>query len=287
MEDVWWSYASNSTRFFTNPNWCFIIYCLSLFVFSSRDIGTPSRSTWTLEPRDIEHRVSVYLSRSTPRLISTFSQRCRVDFRPHGCESNASFTAAKSTPLTRRGAAAKSTPLTTSVAASLSWPDRGHHIPALTVTSGGRGVGFDVACSGTPGGSRTLYACNSTRIFSSTPIFLWSDSGAGQTSREIPGSLRERFRFKQRSTYPGSDSRAGLLCVMGVIPFTRAPSPRPRTTRAPTQKPSWQKLHTALLLVCWLVSFLFCRGSFLVGVLPLGPRLCLSALGFRGAFFPR
>ena len=25
--------------------------------------------------------------------------------------------------------------------------DRGHHVPALTVTSGGRGVGSDVACS--------------------------------------------------------------------------------------------------------------------------------------------
>ena len=31
-----------------------------------------------------------------------------------------------------------------SVVASLSWPDRGHHVPALTVTSGGRGVGFDM-----------------------------------------------------------------------------------------------------------------------------------------------
>ena len=31
-----------------------------------------------------------------------------------------------------------------SVVASLSWPNRGHHVPALTVTSGGRGVGFDM-----------------------------------------------------------------------------------------------------------------------------------------------
>ena len=31
-----------------------------------------------------------------------------------------------------------------SVVASLSWPDRGHHVPTLTVTSGGRGVGFDM-----------------------------------------------------------------------------------------------------------------------------------------------
>ena len=52
--------------------------------------------------------------------------------------------AAKSTPLTRRGAAARSTPLGPSVVTSLSWPDRGHHVPALTVTSGGRGVGFDM-----------------------------------------------------------------------------------------------------------------------------------------------
>ena len=40
--------------------------------------------------------------------------------------------------LSRRGAAASSTPLTPSVVASLSWPYRGHHIPALTVSSGGR-----------------------------------------------------------------------------------------------------------------------------------------------------
>ena len=46
--------------------------------------------------------------------------------------------------------------------AGLSCPDRGHHVPALVVTSGGRGVGVDVACLGTPGGFRTSYAGNST-----------------------------------------------------------------------------------------------------------------------------
>ena len=30
------------------------------------------------------------------------------------------------------------------VVAILSWTGRGHHVPALTVTSGGRGVGFDI-----------------------------------------------------------------------------------------------------------------------------------------------
>ena len=30
--------------------------------------------------------------------------------------------------------------------AGWSWSDRGHHVPALTATSGGRGVGFDMAC---------------------------------------------------------------------------------------------------------------------------------------------
>ena len=32
--------------------------------------------------------------------------------------------------------------------AILSWTDRGHHVPALTVTSGGRGVGFDMHARG-------------------------------------------------------------------------------------------------------------------------------------------
>ena len=43
-------------------------------------------------------------------------------------------------------------------------------------------------------------------------------------------------------------------------------------------KTELKKLNAALLLVCWSVSLLFCRVSFLVGVLPLGPRLCSSAM---------
>ena len=39
----------------------------------------------------------------------------------------------------------RATPLV--VATGLSRADRGHHVPALTVTSGGRGVGSDEACS--------------------------------------------------------------------------------------------------------------------------------------------
>ena len=74
---------------------------------------------------------------------------------------------------------------------------------------------------------------------------------------------------------------------MGVIPFARAPSPRRRTTRAPTQKPSWKKLNTALQLVCWSVSFLFCRVSLLAGLLASRSSFGLVCLGgFRVAFFP-
>ena len=101
-----------------------------------------------------------------------------------------------------------------------------------------------------------------------------------------PG-LRERFFAKPKSIYPGSGSRAGLLCVVGVIPFTRAPSPKTEHTEGADPKTELKKLNTALRLVCWSVSLLFCRVSFLVGVLPLGPRLCLSAMGFRDAFFQR
>ena len=38
---------------------------------------------------------------------------------------------------TRRGAAARSTPLCPSDVASMSWPDRGHHVPALAVQAVG------------------------------------------------------------------------------------------------------------------------------------------------------
>ena len=86
---------------------------------------------------------SVCLSRSTPRLISTFSQSRDV-------VSNFVHTAARATPLTRRGAAARSTPLCPSDVASLSWTDRRHHVPALAVTNSGRNVGFDMHISFPP-----------------------------------------------------------------------------------------------------------------------------------------
>ena len=44
-----------------------------------------------------------------------------------------------------RHAGGSSTPTGRSLA-GWSWSDRGHHVPALTATSGGRGVGFDMAC---------------------------------------------------------------------------------------------------------------------------------------------
>ena len=117
----------------------------------------------TLEPRveapghwnlgTLEPRASVCLSRSTPRLISTFSQsRDVVSFHVHTAATSTLLTrrgaSATSTPLTRRGAAARSTPLTASVVAILTWADRGHHVPALTVTSGERGVGFEMLAWG-------------------------------------------------------------------------------------------------------------------------------------------
>ena len=74
--------------------------------------------------------------------------------------------AARSTPLTRRGAAARSTLLRPSVVASLSWPDRGHHVPALTVVSGGRGVGFDMHAWGRLVVLRRLF----NSIFSAIPL---------------------------------------------------------------------------------------------------------------------
>ena len=121
-----------------------------------------------------------------------------------------------------------------------------------------------------------------------SPTYLWSDSGAGHISGEIPESLWECFPFKPESIYPRNDSRAGLPCVR----WERVPShgrrPGPRTTRAPTQKPSREKLNTALVLLCWSVSSLFCRVSFLVGAPCLWVLVCGCLLwGFHGAFFPK
>ena len=53
-------------------------------------------------------------------------------------------------------------------------------------------------------------------------------------------------------------------------------------------KTELKKLNTALLLVCWSVSLLFCQVSLLAGILDSGPRLGLSALeGFVLRFFQR
>ena len=111
----------------------------------------------------------------TPALFKIYS-RDAAHIAAERCVVVPAETFVSTIALTRRAG-------TPSVVAGLSCSDRGHHVPALTVTSGGRGVGFDVACSGTPGGSRTPYAVNSTRIFlinSNSNLYLWSDSGAGQ-----------------------------------------------------------------------------------------------------------
>ena len=114
-----------------------------LLFISYRFFFTRHRNPETLEAPGrwnlgtLEPRVCAYLSRSTPRLISTFSHIGDV-------VSTFVYAAARGTLLLRRGAAARSTPLTPSVVAILFWTDRGHHVPALTVTSGGRDVRFDM-----------------------------------------------------------------------------------------------------------------------------------------------
>ena len=125
---VWWFYAGNSTRFFKQSQ---------LLLYHSLFISFCLFFTGHWNPETLEPRISVYLSRSTSQLISTFSKiRDVVSIFVH--------TAARATLLSCRGAAARSTPLTAPVVAILSWTDRGHHVPALTVTSSGRGVGFDM-----------------------------------------------------------------------------------------------------------------------------------------------
>ena len=49
---------------------------------------------------------------------------------------------------------------------------------------------------------------------------------------------------------------------------------------ADPKKTELKKLNSALLLVCWSVSFLFCRVSPLVGRLASGSSFVLVCLGF-------
>ena len=92
----WFGHAANSTIIFFNQSQL-VLYRLLFISFGL--FFTGHWNPETLEPRveapghwnlgTLEPRASVCLSRSTPRLISTFS---RVILRLHGCESNASFT---------------------------------------------------------------------------------------------------------------------------------------------------------------------------------------------------
>ena len=201
------------------------------------------------------------------------------------------------------------------------------------MTTGGRGVGFDVACSGTPGGSRTPCAVNSTRIFLSTPtpifssgatperarfegvipfqarvrlswerlpgrtltwrdaadwpytqtspIYLWSDSGAGQASGS--DSLPSNGAY----TSGGIPEQETSVCD-GSDSLRKGAVPKTEHNEGADPKIELIKLNTALRLVCWSVSFRFCRVSFLVGRFASRSCLCFSAFeGFRDAFFQR
>ena len=118
-------------------------------------------------------------------------------------------------------------------------------------------------------------------------LYLWSDSGAGQSSGEIPESLRDRFPSKQRSIQNRERFPNRTPVCGGSDSLHTGAVPKTEHNEGAVQKTELKKVIAALLLVCWSVSLLFCRVSFLVGVLPLGPRLCLSAMGFRDAFFQR
>ena len=120
----------------------FIVYLLSSFLqgtLAPRDIGTPSRSTGTLESRDIGtpcKRLSLTQHTSADLHIQPI-QRCRVILRPHGCESNAFHTQGCVCVINASLTVSRHLHIT-----GFPRSDRGHHVPALTVTSGERGVGF-------------------------------------------------------------------------------------------------------------------------------------------------
>ena len=97
-----------------------------------------------------------------------------------------------------------------------------------------------------------------------SPIYLWSDSGAGQAcgSDSLPSNgpyISGAIPKLETSVCDGSDS-----LHTGVVPKTEH-------NEGADPKTELKKLNTALLLVCWSVSLLFRRVSFLVGS-------CLSVL---------
>ena len=89
-----------------------------------------------------------------------------------------------------------------------------------------------------------------------------------------PG-LRERFPFKTRVHLPWErfPNRRPLF-AMGVIPFARAPSPRRAHNEGADPKNRAGKFEHYFAARLLVSPPFFRRVSFLVGVLPLGPRLC-------------
>ena len=106
------------------------------------------------------------------------------------------------------------------VVAGLSRADRGHHVPALAVTSGGRGVGFDVATSGTAGGSSRVLRrqLNSNFLINSNSCYISSCTVAGCATGEVEPSRTARQSRRPDSSLDGLSART--------------------SSRAPTRQPS-------------------------------------------------
>ena len=108
----------------------------------------------------------------------------------------------------------------------------------------------------------------------SSPIYLWSDSGAGHAwgSDALPS---------QSPSTLGATPRQDSLCVMGAIPFTRAPSPRRAQQVVDHQNRTGNQLSTALVFLCGF-SPPFLPAVLLAGVVfgMCAPVLCVRPLFF-------
>ena len=93
----------------------------------------------------------------------------------------------------------------TPLVVGLSRADRSHHVPTLAVTSGGRGVGFDVASSGTARGfSRVLRRqLNSNFQVNSNSYYTSSCTVAGCATGEVEPSRTARQSVSRTTPVTG------------------------------------------------------------------------------------
>ena len=172
------------------------------------------------------------------------------------------------------------------VVASLSWPDRGHHVPALTVTSGGRVSGFTCML-----GDVWWFICPSS-----------SHLGASVPSLHLHARCSSFVRKDRRCPDLDAESRTGCWGSLGanssLVP-RHANLPNVQVQRSEWPRASCSSSHVggmsghtanslvALVSACWWLSLVWLgAGASGICFLVFLALVLLACLGASGFLFP-